>query len=280
MNWIERLLPGIQTKQKHDIPNDIWLKCQGCDGMLYREEYHANFAVCHLCQHHHTWPARARLKYWLGDDFQEIAGEVKAQDYLKFKDSKKYVDRITQAEKKSGETEAVVSGFGLLEGMPVVVSVFEFAYIGGSMSSGVGARILAAIDYAIMKKTPFICCSASGGARMQEGVYSLIQMARLSSALTELSDAGLPFISVLLNPTSGGVSASIAMLGDVIMAEPNALIGFAGPRVIKQTVGQDLPEGFQRSEMLLEHGSIDAIAPRGRMKQDLVQVLTTLVGRR
>ena len=278
MSWIKQSPPGIKTTQKIEIPDGLWHQCHGkaCGQSIAMHQFEANHHVCPYCQHHHYYPARKRLDQWFDQGYEEIGETIQSSNRLAFHDTKDYDARIQTATQKSGETEAVVSGFGRIGGLQVVASVFEFQYIGGSMSSGVGDRILAAIDVAISKKVPFICAQSSGGARMQEGVHSLMQMARLSSALTELAEAKLPYVSVLLHPTSGGVAASIAMLGDVIIAEPNALIGFAGPRVIKQTVGEDLPKGFQRSEMLLENGCIDAIVIRSEMKAYLSDVLTLI----
>ncbi|MGC6404259.1 MAG: acetyl-CoA carboxylase, carboxyltransferase subunit beta [Candidatus Comchoanobacterales bacterium] len=280
MSWINQKPPGVTKQTTKDLPDGIWTQCQSCQATLEKTTFVDNLNVCPKCGHHHYWPAKTRLQYWFDDGYGLIGEDIVSEDKLDFEDTKSYDERIQAGIKRSGEQEAVVSAFGNISGLGVVVSVFEFQYIGGSMSQAVGDRILAAIDCAIENGVPFICAQASGGARMQEGVFSLMQMARLSSALTELGEAKLPYISVLLNPTSGGVSASIAMLGDVIIAEPKALIGFAGPRVIKQTVGEDLPEGFQRSEMLLSHGSIDAIVPRNEMKQYLVDTVKILLANR
>lgn len=280
MSWFKKIFPEKirpQTSRKKDIPEGIWMKCQGCQEILYRLDLEKNLGVCAKCGHHHRINARDRIESLLDVEGQvEIAAELEPIDRLKFKDSKKYKDRITQAQKQTGEQEALVVVKGKIHQMPVVVTVFEFGFMGGSMGATVGDKFVKAVDEAIRDYAGLVCVTASGGARMQEGLFSLMQMAKTSAALTKLSDAGLPFIVVMTDPTMGGVSASFASLGDVIIAEPNALIGFAGPRVIEQTVRQTLPEGFQRSEFLLEHGHIDMIVDRKNLKTTLANILAKL----
>lgn len=278
MSWFKRLLPKIATSaKKKGVPEGIWSKCPSCEAVLYRAELERHLFVCPKCEHHMRITARQRLDYFLdAEDRVEIGTDILPEDRLKFKDSKKYKDRLSSAQKETGETEALIAVRGKLNGMPLVVTVFEFNFIGGSMSYAVGARFVRAIEEAIQYKLPFICFATSGGARMQEGLFSLFQMAKTATALTLLSKAKLPFISVLTDPTMGGVSASLATLGDLIIAEPKALMGFAGPRVIEQTIRQTLPEGFQRSEFLMQQGAIDMIVDRREMRdtvQRLVQKL-------
>lgn len=280
MSWFDTLMPSrIKTKSKQQVPDGLWQQCGGCGEVLYAQELRLNQQVCPKCGHHHRIAARERLLAFLDSAVQpeEIGKELLPKDFLKFKDDKRYKDRIAQAEKRSGETEALLVLAGELEGLAVVAAAFEFAYMGGSMGSVVGERFVRGIEAAIARKAPFICFAASGGARMQEGLTSLMQMAKTSAALTQLSDAGLPFISVLTDPTMGGVSASLAMLGDVIVAEPNALIGFAGPRVIEQTVRETLPKGFQRAEFLLKKGAIDCIIDRRHLRSELAAMLRLLM---
>jgi acetyl-CoA carboxylase carboxyl transferase subunit beta len=248
--------------------------------VLYRAELERNQMVCPKCDHHQRINARDRLKSFLDEENrQEIGTEVKPVDTLKFKDSKRYRDRITQAQKNTGENDALLAMQGTLKGLPVVVVAFDFGFMGGSMGSVVGEKFVRAAKVALAKKLPLICFAASGGARMQEGLFSLMQMAKTSAVLSQLEEAGIPFISVMTDPTMGGVSASLAMLGDVNVAEPKALIGFAGPRVIEQTVREKLPEGFQRSEFLLEHGAIDMIIDRREMRDRLNNLLTMMQNR-
>ncbi len=276
MSWLEKLIPSkIRTDAgKKRVPEGLWTKCPECQAILYRAELERNLDVCLKCGHHIRLRARARLKLFLDNgDFQEIAAKLEPVDRLKFRDSKKYKDRLSAAQKSTGEKDALVAVKGLLHGLPVIVSVFEFSFMGGSMGAIVGERFVQGVEKAIEQGCPYICFTASGGARMQEGLIALMQMAKTSAALTKLSQAGQPFISILTDPTMGGVSASLAMLGDVILAEPNALIGFAGPRVIEQTVREILPEGFQRSEFLLEKGAIDMIVPRGEMRDKVASLL-------
>ena len=280
MSWFKRLLPSrIRTEgiSKRAVPEGVWTSCPACKAMLYRAELERNLDVCPKCGHHMRISARRRLDRFLdAEPRAELAGDVKPVDFLKFKDTKKYKDRLAQAQKDTGETDALVVVRGALRGMPVVACAFEFEFMGGSMGSVVGERFVRAADAALRERIPLVCFSASGGARMQEALVSLMQMGKTSAALRRLGDQGVPFVSVLTDPTMGGVSASLAMLGDVNVAEPNALIGFAGPRVIEQTVRQVLPEGFQRSEFLLAHGAIDMIVDRRQMRERLASILSIL----
>lgn len=277
MSWIQKILPKTQTSTKGNVPEGIWTKCTSCQAVLYKQELDKLLEVCPKCDNHMRISARKRLDAFLDQgDRKELASELEPQDILKFKDSKRYKDRITAAQKSTNEKDALIVMQGKLKGMPVVVASFEFAFMGGSMASVVGARFVAAVNAAIQNNCPLICFSASGGARMQEALLSLMQMAKTSAALAKLSEKGLPYISVLTDPTMGGVSASLAMLGDINVAEPKALIGFAGPRVIEQTVREKLPEGFQRSEFLLEKGAIDMIVDRRDMRDKLHSVLSKL----
>ncbi|KTC98077.1 acetyl-CoA carboxylase, carboxyltransferase subunit beta [Legionella erythra] len=280
MSWLKKLLPSkirTETSQKKGVPEGLWVKCQGCNSVLYRSELEKNLSVCASCNHHHRLTARERLAQFLDEGSQEeIAAHLEPIDRLKFKDSKKYKDRITQAQKATGEKEALIVAKGNLLQQPVVVSAFEFNFMGGSMGATVGEKFVRAVNIATAEKRPYICFTASGGARMQEGLFSLMQMAKTSAALARFSETRLPFIVVLTDPTMGGVSASFASLGDLILAEPNALIGFAGPRVIEQTVRQTLPEGFQRSEFLLEHGHIDMIVERKFLRPTVAELIAKL----
>ena len=276
MSWFEKLMPSrISTeKRTRSVPEGVWIKCPKCDAQLYRNELERNLQVCPKCDYHMRIGARTRLDFFLDRDSQkEIAGDLEPEDPLKFRDSKRYRDRIVQAQKKTGERDALVAASGTLHGRPVVACAFEFAFMGGSMGSVVGERFSRAANYAAENNRPLIAFSASGGARMQEALFSLFQMAKTSAALARLGDAGVPYVSVLTDPTTGGVSASLAMLGDVNIAEPGALIGFAGPRVIEQTVREKLPEGFQRSEFLLDHGAIDIIVDRRQMRDQIADLL-------
>lgn len=281
MSWFDNLMPSrIKTKSKNQqVPDGLWLKCPGCSSTLYREEVKNNQMVCPKCGHHMRISARERLELLFDTDTEktEIGEKLQPTDFLKFKDSKRYKDRISQASKASGEKDALIAMAGKILGHPFTVAAFEFSYMGGSMGSVVGERFARAVEHAIEQQTPFVCFASSGGARMQEGLTSLMQMAKTSASLTQLSKHGLPFISVLTDPTMGGVSASFAMLGDIIIAEPGALIGFAGPRVIEQTVRETLPEGFQRSEFLMEKGAIDRIVPRQQMRNELVDLCAMLL---
>lgn len=277
MSWIEKILPRTQSSEKSNVPEGIWTKCTSCDSVLYRSELEKLLEVCPKCDHHMRIGSRARINSFLDvDGREELGAEFEPQDILKFKDSKRYKDRISAAQKSTNEKDAIIVVKGKLNGMPVVVASFEFAFLGGSMASVVGARFVAAVNACLAENMPLICFSASGGARMQEALLSLMQMAKTSAALAKMSQAGLPYISVLTDPTMGGVSASLAMLGDVNVAEPKALIGFAGPRVIEQTVRETLPEGFQRSEFLLDKGAIDMIVDRRDMRDTLFSVLSKL----
>ncbi|MEZ5445065.1 MAG: acetyl-CoA carboxylase, carboxyltransferase subunit beta [Gammaproteobacteria bacterium] len=280
MSWFKRLLPSrIRTEgiSKRAVPEGVWASCPACKAMLYRAELERNLDVCPKCGHHMRISARRRLDRFLdAEPRTELAGDVRPVDFLKFKDTKKYKDRLTQAQKDTGEADALVVMRGALRGMPVVACAFEFEFMGGSMGSVVGERFVRAADAALRERMPLICFSASGGARMQEALVSLMQMGKTAAALRRLGDQGIPFVSVLTDPTMGGVSASLAMLGDVNVAEPNALIGFAGPRVIEQTVRQVLPEGFQRSEFLLAHGAVDMIVDRRQMRDRIASILSIL----
>ena len=276
MSWFEKLMPSrISTENRtRSVPEGVWIKCSKCDAQLYRNELERNLQVCPKCENHMRIGARRRLDFFLDPDSQtEIASELEPEDPLKFRDSKKYRDRIVQAQKKTGEKDALVAVSGTLLGRPVVVCAFEFSFMGGSMGSVVGERFARATNFATENKLPLISFAASGGARMQEALFSLLQMAKTSAALARLGAAGVPYVSVLTDPTTGGVSASLAMLGDVNIAEPGALIGFAGPRVIEQTVREKLPEGFQRSEFLLDHGAIDMIVDRRQMRDQVADLL-------
>ena len=283
MSWLDKIPQKIQRAvgavQRKNVPEGLWSKCESCLSVLYRSDLETNAEVCPKCSHHNRIGARARLNHLLDPDEKrvEIGANVEPIDPLKFKDSKSYADRIKAAQKDGGEKDALIVMEGKIPGLNVVAAAFEFKFMGGSMGAVVGERFVRGIDAAIKLKAPFICISASGGARMQEGLLSLMQMAKTSAALTKLSQAKLPYISVLTDPTMGGVSASFAMLGDVIIAEPNALIGFAGPRVIEQTVRETLPEGFQRAEFLVEHGAVDLIVDRREMRQKLANILSSLM---
>jgi acetyl-CoA carboxylase carboxyl transferase subunit beta len=276
MSWFEKLMPSrISTETRtRSVPEGVWIKCPKCDAQLYRNELERNLLVCPKCTHHMRVGARERLRYFLDPDSQqELSAGLEPEDPLKFRDSKRYRDRISAAQKKTGEKDALVAVTGTLFGLPVVACAFEFSFMGGSMGSVVGERFSRAARHATENDMPMIAFSASGGARMQEALFSLLQMAKTSAALAQLGRKGVPYISVLTDPTTGGVSASLAMLGDVNIAEPNALIGFAGPRVIEQTVREKLPEGFQRSEFLLDHGAIDMIVDRRELREQIANLL-------
>ena len=282
MSWLQKLIPSrIRTEgaQKKAVPEGIWAKCTACNAVLYRAELERNLDVCPKCEHHMRIGARRRLDIFLDEEPRvELGAELTPVDVLKFKDVKKYKDRITQAQKATGEKDALVCMMGQVNSVPLVAAAFEFKFMGGSMGSVVGERFVRAVNASLEHNIPLVCFSASGGARMQEALFSLMQMAKTSAALARLSKRGIPFISVLTDPTMGGVSASFAMLGDVHIAEPNALIGFAGPKVIEQTVRQTLPEGFQRSEFLLEHGAIDMIVDRRELRDRIASLLRILIG--
>ncbi len=283
MSWFEKLLPSIRTNggnDKKNVPEGLWAKCDSCDAIIYRAELERNLDVCTKCDHHMRIPARRRLEQFLDEDGRvEIAPGLEAEDVLKFKDDKKYRDRLNAAQKATGEKDALIAMKGSVKGVELVAVAFEFRFMGGSMGSVVGEKFVRAVNTAIEQGIPLIAFSASGGARMQEALISLFQMAKTSAALTRLSRRGLPFISVMTDPTMGGVSASFAMLGDIHIAEPNALIGFAGPRVIEQTVREQLPEGFQRSEFLLDHGAVDLIVDRRQMRDKVSSLCALMMNR-
>ena len=283
MSWLKKLLPPkikrseTGAERKSTLPEGLWSKCPSCDAVLYMTDLEKNAQVCPKCGHHNRLDARQRIDLLLDPEGRfEIGAEVVPVDPLKFKDSKRYPDRLAAANEDTGEADALLVVQGAIKTVPVVVACFEFEFLGGSMGSVVGERFVRGVKAALEQRLPFICVTATGGARMQEGLFSLMQMAKTTAALTRLSEAGLPFISILTDPTMGGVSASFAFIGDVVIAEPGALIGFAGPRVIEQTVRQKLPEGFQRSEFLLEKGAIDMIVDRREMKDKLAQLLAML----
>jgi acetyl-CoA carboxylase carboxyl transferase subunit beta len=279
MSWLEKILTksNIVSSRKASIPEGVWTKCTSCEQVLYHAELERNLEVCPKCDHHMRMKARRRLETFLDENNRvELANDLEPQDKLKFKDSKRYKERIATAQKNSGEKDALVVMQGELLGLPIVACAFEFSFMGGSMGSVVGARFVKAVEAALEANCGLVCFSASGGARMQEALMSLMQMAKTSAALERLSAKGLPFISVMTDPTMGGVSASLAMLGDVNIGEPKALIGFAGRRVIEQTVREDLPDGFQRSEFLLEHGAIDMIVDRREMRQRVAGIVAKM----
>ena len=281
MSWLKKLMPSrIRTEggSKRSVPEGLWEKCDRCGAVLYRPELEENLEVCPKCSFHMPIRARARLaSLFDAGGTREIGADLGPTDVLKFKDQKKYSDRIKAAQKSTGERDALVAMQGKLKGRDLVAASFDFAYMGGSMGSVVGERFTLAAETALQLGCPFVCFSASGGARMQESLFSLMQMAKTSAALARLRAAGLPYVSVMTHPTTGGVSASFAMLGDINLAEPEALIGFAGPRVIEQTVREKLPEGFQRSEFLLDHGAIDQICDRREMRDRLAHLLALLM---
>lgn len=279
-SWWEKLIPNrvASTEQKHGVPEGVWTKCPKCEATLYQQELQRNLNVCPKCNHHLRISARQRLSHFFDvNSTQEIGSEIESIDVLKFKDTKKYKDRIIAAQKKTGEKNALVVMCGQVQSVPAVAAAFEFAFLGGSMGAAVGQRFVQAVNVCLEQHLPLVCFSASGGARMQEALVSLMQMAKTSAALARMAEEGLPYISVLTDPTTGGVAASLAMLGDVIIAEPNALIGFAGPRVIEQTVKQTLPEGFQRSEFLLKHGAIDMVVERAELPKTIGRILKRLM---
>ena len=280
MSWFEKIMPSrIKTERRtRSVPEGLWIKCPACDAVLYRAELERNLYVCPKCSHHMRIGARERLERFLDPSATEELGvKVEPEDPLKFRDSKRYKDRLIQAQKATGENDALIVLAGKLQGLPIVACAFEFQFLGGSMGSVVGERFKRGVDHCIAHREPFVCFTASGGARMQEALYSLLQMAKTAAALSRLAQAHQPFISVMTDPTTGGVSASLAMLGDVNIAEPRALIGFAGPRVIQQTVRETLPEGFQRSEFLLEHGALDMIVDRRDMRDRIASILRMLL---
>ena len=286
MTWLNKLLPpkikreSGQAPRRSTLPEGLWSKCPACEAVLYATDLANNLQVCPKCGHHNRLNARERLDLLLDPEGRsEIGAEVLPVDSLKFKDSKKYPERLMAAHQDSGESDSLVAMQGTVKGIPLVAAVFEFDFMGGSMGSVLGERFVRGVNAAVEQQIPFVCVTASGGARMQEGLFSLMQMAKTTAALTRLSDIGQPFISILTDPTRGGVSASFAFVGDVVMAEPNALIGFAGPRVIEQTVREKLPEGFQRAEFLLDKGAIDLIVDRREMRDKLAATLSLLLNR-
>lgn len=281
MSWLDKIVPSMSRTQRNDrrasVPDGLWRKCPNCEAVLYLPELEKHQNVCPKCEHHLRLTARKRLNWFLdAEGREEIAGDLQPSDRLKFRDSKKYKDRLVAAQKATDENDALIAMRGTLDGLPVVAVAFEFSFMGGSMGAVVGEKFVRAATLALEKEIPLVCFAASGGARMQEALFSLMQMAKTSAALEKLKLAGVPYISVLTDPVFGGVSASLAMLGDLNVAEPNALIGFAGPRVIEQTVRETLPEGFQRSEFLLEHGTVDMIVARPELRERLGSVLRKL----
>ena len=281
MSWFDKFIPGrrIQTTTKKDIPEGLWMKCPACQAVLFRAEVERNVDVCPKCTYHLRIGARKRLhQIFDPETLTEIGAQIEPSDRLKFRDTKRYKDRLSAAQKDTDEKDALIVMEGLLYQRPLVAAAFEFGFIGGSMGTVVGQKFVMGVDAALRKRCPFVCFSMSGGARMQESLLSLMQMAKTAAALGKLREAGLPYVSVLLDPCMGGVSASLATLGDLNIAEPKALIGFAGPRVIEQTVRETLPEGFQRSEFLLEHGMIDMIIDRRVLRQKLALILAKLMG--
>lgn len=281
MSWIQKLLPP-RINRSHEsskrVPEGLWVKCPSCESVLYKEDLQTTLNVCPKCSHHMRINARMRIDALLDEDYRaEIGAETRTVDSLKFRDTQKYTDRLAQAVRTTGESEAMVVMSGTILSMPAVVACFEFEFMGGSMGSVVGERFVRGVQEAIRLRSAFVCVSASGGARMQESLFSLMQMAKTNAMLVQLSEAGLPFISVLTDPTMGGVSASFAFMGDVVIAEPNALIGFAGPRVIEQTVRETLPEGFQRAEFLQEKGAIDIVIDRREMRKEIASILALLM---
>ena len=279
MAWFRKPKTRLQASDKRDLPGDVWEKCPSCGEILYREKLKENWQVCPNCGHHHRLSADGYISLLIDDGtFRETDRDLRSADPLQFVDLKPYRERLAQAERKNPHGEAVVTGEGALEGIPVSIGVMDFSFIGGSMGSVVGEKLARAGLRALEKRAPLLIVSASGGARMMEGIFSLMQMAKTSAVLSRLNEEGIPYVSILTDPTTGGVTASYAMLGDVNVAEPNALIGFAGPRVIEQTIKQELPEGFQRSEFLLEHGMLDLIVDRRKMKAELGRVLRHMLG--
>jgi acetyl-CoA carboxylase carboxyl transferase subunit beta len=280
MNWLQKLMSPRERAQattKGKVPEGLWEKCDGCGAVLYRPELERNLMVCPKCSHHHSMRARARLTAFLDEGSgEELFAALEPTDPLKFRDSKKYRDRIVAAQKQTGEKDALIAMSGTLKSNPLVAVAFDFEYMGGSMGSVVGEKFTRAAERSREARIPLVCFAATGGARMQEGLFSLMQMAKTSAALARLRSVGVPYVSVLTHPTTGGVSASLGMLGDINIGEPKALIGFAGPRVIEQTVRETLPEGFQRSEFLLEHGAIDMIVDRRQMRDRIAAMLAVM----
>ena len=283
MSWLQKLLPprisSTPGSKKTPVPEGLWIKCSSCEAVLYRTDLEKNLFVCPKCNFHVRVPARERIEQLLDPEGRfEIGSDVVPVDSLKFKDQKKYPERLVAALDETGETDALVVVQGSVKSVPLVLACFEFDFMGGSMGSVVGERFVRGVETAVEQKTPFVSFAASGGARMQEGLLSLLQMAKTTAALTRLAKARLPYVSVLTDPTMGGVSASFAFLGDIVVAEPKALIGFAGPRVIEQTIRQTLPVGFQRSEFLVEHGMVDIVCERSRMRETLISCMNFMIG--
>ena len=282
MSWFDKLMPSrIRTQRRsRSVPEGLWVKCEACSAQLYRAELKRNLYVCPKCEHHLRIGARERLEMFLDANSEhEIAAKLEPQDPLRFRDSRRYRERLSTAQKETGETDALVVMAGTLKAIPLVAAAFEFRFMGGSMGSAVGERFVRGVQYCIEHRRPFVCFSASGGARMQEALFSLFQMGKTSAALAALGESGLPYVSIMTDPTMGGVSASIASLGDINVAEPGSLIGFAGPRVIQQTVGETLPEGFQRAELLLEKGALDMIVDRRKVRDEIASLLAKLTDR-
>lgn len=281
MSWLEKIIPPRikrSSNTKKTIPDGLWVKCPSCESVLYRADLEINLQVCPKCEHHLRISARKRVDHLLDDDDRiELAREISSYDSLKFKDLKKYSERIADASSQTGETDALIIVAGCIKSIPVVVSCFEFEFMGGSMGSVVGEKFVRGVEHAIKENIPFISVASSGGARMQEGLLSLMQMAKTTAAIEQLNEKKIPFISILTDPTMGGVSASFAFVADLVLAEPKALIGFAGPRVIEQTVRETLPVGFQRSEFLLEKGAIDLIVDRREMREKIYSILSLLL---
>jgi len=282
MSWFQKLMPSrIRTEggNKRTVPEGLWTKCNDCAAVLYRPELERNLQVCPKCGKHMSVTARLRLQQFLDpEDQRELAANLEAIDMLKFRDTKKYRDRIIASQKSTGEKDALIAMVGKLKGSPIIACAFEFSFMGGSMGSVVGEKFARAGQESLRLRAPLVCFSATGGARMQEGLFSLMQMAKTSAVLARMAESGIPYISVLTHPTTGGVSASLGMLGDINIAEPGALIGFAGPRVIEQTVREKLPEGFQRSEFLLQKGAIDMIVDRRQMRDEVAALLALMSG--
>ena len=282
MSWFDKLMPSrIRTQRRsRSVPEGLWVKCAACSAQLYRAELERNLFVCPKCEYHLRIGARDRLELFLDANSEfEIAPKLEPRDPLRFRDSRRYRERLSTAQKETGETDALVVMAGTLKAIPLVAAAFEFRFMGGSMGSVVGERFVRGIRYCIEHRRPFVCFAASGGARMQEALFSLFQMSKTSAALAALSESGLPYVSVMTDPTMGGVSASLASLGDINLAEPGSLIGFAGPRVIQQTVGETLPEGFQRAELLLEKGALDMIVDRRKVRDEIASLLAKLTDR-
>jgi acetyl-CoA carboxylase carboxyl transferase subunit beta len=280
MGWFDKLIPKRITTERRSrsVPEGLWVKCTACSAQLYRTELKRNLYVCPKCNHHLRIGARERIEMFLDpESYEEIAPDLEASDPLKFRDTKRYRDRLSQAQKATQERDALIVMSGTLKSLPIVVAAFDFRFMGGSMGSVVGEKFVRGVNLAIEQRRPFICFSASGGARMQEALLSLLQMGKTSAAVAALGEAGMPYISIMTDPTMGGVSASIAMLGDINAAEPGSLIGFAGPRVIEQTVKETLPEGFQRAEFLLEKGALDMIVDRTRARDEIAALLRKLL---